>query len=961
MLPDNAFMRVARKESTLFFASPVAFLFLGVFSAITLFVFFWSEAFFARNISDVRPLFQWMPILLIFLCSTLTMRIWSDERRAGTLEHVLTQPQPLWQFVFGKFIACVGLLFTALALTLALPITVSLLGDLDWGPVWAGYAASLLLGAVYLSLGLYVSSRSENAIVALIGSVLLGALLYLPGAPFLTGLFSHEVADWLRQIGTGSRFESIARGVIDFADLYYYLSLIAFFLVLNLYSLERGRWAETGDKQHHRGWSMATLLLAANLLVGNFWISQLTSLRWDVTQGRIYSLSDATHNQLAQLSEPLLIRGYFSAKTHPLLAPLVPQLTDLLEEYQVAGGQRVQVEIIDPTQYPEREEEANQRFGIRAVPFQVADRYQAALVNSYFNVLVQYGDEYQTLGFRELIEVQQRSETDVDVRLRNPEYDLTSAVRKVVQSYQSAGNLFDTVNGQLAFNGYISSDDKLPPQLIEFRSEMKQVLDEVELQSNGRFKVSIQEPEQEGGALARQLESDYGFRPMAQSLLSTNSFYFYLTLQQQDQVVQIPLGDLSQASFKRNLEAGIKRFASGFTKTVALVMPEGDRSMSPYGGGSSPGFYQLEDYLSAEHNVIAEDLADGQVSGEADVLLLASPRDLSQTELFAVDQFLMRGGTIIAATSPYQANLSRHGLSMEQRSSGLENWFDHMGLKLEQSLVLDPKNSAMPIPVTREIAGFRFQELRMIDYPYFVEARGNQLADHPITGQLPSVVMNWASPISVAATTEQSDRIITPLVYSSDAAWQSSSLSVAPRVDSQGVSRFSPQGDRGQQLMAVISQGRFDSWFNDRELPQMSAVASDSTDEQTQNSPLSQSLIERSPESARLILFSSSDFLRDDVLGLGATRTGAADLSTLELVANAVDWSVEDSGLLSIRSRSHFNRTLAPLPADQQRLWEYGNYILAGVMLLGVYLLQRFRSRARQRHYLNLLLTQEVQ
>ena len=122
--------RVASKEITLFFASPIAYLFLASFAVVTLFVFFWGEAFFSRNIADVRPLFEWMPLLLIFLASTLTMRLWSEERRTGTLEYVLTQPAPLWQFVLGKFVGCLTLIIIALAITLPLPITYAWLGEL---------------------------------------------------------------------------------------------------------------------------------------------------------------------------------------------------------------------------------------------------------------------------------------------------------------------------------------------------------------------------------------------------------------------------------------------------------------------------------------------------------------------------------------------------------------------------------------------------------------------------------------------------------------------------------------------------------------------------------------------------------------------------------------------------------------------------------------------------------------
>jgi ABC-2 type transport system permease protein len=128
-------LRVARKEFRGFFASPAAFLFLGAFLGVTLFVFFWVDAFFARNIADVRPLFQWMPVLLIFLVAALTMRAWSEERRSGTLESLLTAPVRPLTLVLGKFSAALALVALALVLTLPLPITVAFLGPRDWGPV----------------------------------------------------------------------------------------------------------------------------------------------------------------------------------------------------------------------------------------------------------------------------------------------------------------------------------------------------------------------------------------------------------------------------------------------------------------------------------------------------------------------------------------------------------------------------------------------------------------------------------------------------------------------------------------------------------------------------------------------------------------------------------------------------------------------------------------------------------
>lgn len=961
--------RVARKEITLFFASPIAYLFLGTFAAVSLFVFFWGEAFFSRNIADVRPLFEWMPVLLIFLCSTLTMRLWSEERRNGTLEYVHTQAVPLWQFVLGKFLGCVFLLALALAMTLPLPVTVSLIGELDWGPVYAGYLATLLLGASYLSIGLFVSARSDNQIVSLISASSLCGVFYLLGTSTITDFFGNRVGEWLRLLGTGARFDAITRGVIDFRDLYYYLGIVLVFLCLNTLVLEKARWASTdkqpGPRTRHRQWQLVSALVLANALTANLWLGQLNNLRADVTAGNQYSISAATRGYLNQLQEPLLLRGYFSGKTHPLLAPLVPQLRDLIVEYEVAGRGNVRVEFIDPLSKPELEEEANQKYGITPVPFQVADRYQSSIVSSYFNVLVQYGDENEVLGFRDLIEIQARGEADLDVQLRNPEHDLTRAIKKVLNSYQTGGNLFDTVKNKLAFTAYVSADALLPEPLATFKKAIQPVLENTQMQAKSRLTVNFLDPDANGGQIGRQIAEDYGFQPMATNLFTDKVFYFYMILSNGEQVVQIPLDDLTENSFERNLEAGIKRFASGFTKTVALVTPGADHSpYAAYGGSQSgPRFSELEAFLGSELNVTREDLSDGSVSGEADILLLAAPEDLDERQLFAVDQFLMQGGTVIAATSPYRANFSNQRMNLVQQRSGLEAWLSHHGLRIEEQLVLDPQNTAFPVPVTRELGGFQLQDIRMLDYPYFVDIRGKGLnRDSLMTSELPQATLAWASPISIDED-QQGLRQITTLLESSNEAWLSSDLDIMPRITSQATNPFTPSEKRGAQVLGVVAEGRFDSYFGGKSSPLITAREeresasgdTENTAEEEESTLQIGSVIERSPESARIILISSNDFLRDQVLALAGSAQQTQYLNTLQLAANAVDWSLEDAGLLSIRSRGHFNRTLPPMEHGTQLFWEYLNYGLAVVALLAIALLERRQRQIKQRRYVELL------
>ena len=961
-------LKIARKEFAGFFSSPIAFIFLGAFLAISLFVFFWVETFFARNIADVRPLFEWMPLLLIFLAAAITMRMWSEERRAGTLEFLLTLPVQGYQLVLGKFLACLGLVTVALALTLPLPLTVSLLGPLDWGPVFGGYLATLFLAAAYIAIGLFVSARSANQIISLILTALVCGIFYLLGSNALTGLFGTQAAEFLKLLGSGSRFESITRGVIDLRDLYYYLSLMGVFLALNVFTLEWLRWAGNPASSQHRRWGLLTGLFAANFLAANLWLAPIGWARTDITQGQIYSISDATRNYLAQLQEPLLVRGYFSAQTHPLLAPLVPRLRDLLEEYEIAGNGRVRVEFIDPQEHPELEQEANEKYAIKPVPFQFASKYQSSVVNSYFNILVQYGDQYQVLDFRDLIDIRVRSETDLEVDLRNPEYDITQAIKKVLYAYQSAGELFENIPYPLTFKGYISEDAKFPEVLQKFREELNGVLNKLTQEAGNKLSVEIQDPEAGDGALAKQLQSDYGFRPMAASLFDANTFWFYLTLEGDGRVVQIPLPEeFDKAGLERGLQAALKRFSKGFLKTLALVTPKPTPDMSQFGlPATGKRFSWLHDTLAEEHNVIETDLSSGQVPQDADLLVLVAPEQLDEKQLFAVDQFLMRGGTVILSTSPYDID-TRDKLSARAHQSGLQDWLSHNGITLEDQLVLDPQNAAFPIPVERQLGGFVVRETQLVDYPFFVDVRQDGLDQASgLTAGLDQVTLTWPSPISLDEKQLQGHQLVR-LVQSTDEAWTTGNLDIQPNYQAYGKLGFPVGNDTGRQLLAAAVEGRFDSYFKDKPSPlateetskpetdQASQEDAGQDQAQTPKSPVITRVIDHSPESARIILFASNSFLTDEMLDLAAAGLGTHYLKPVELVENAIDWSLEDRGLLAIRGRAQFSRTLAPLDREAQVFWEYLNYTLALLGLVLIWFLHRRQVRQTQLRYAEIL------
>jgi ABC-2 type transport system permease protein len=335
-----------------------------------------------------------------------------------------------------------------------------------------------------------------------------------------------------------------------------------------------------------------------------------------------------------------------------------------------------------------------------------------------------------------------------------------------------------------------------------------------------------------------------------------------------------------------------------------------------------------------------EDLSDGSVSPDADILAVVAPHRLAAQSLFAIDQFLMRGGTVVIATSPYTVELSDGELSLQDWDSGLQAWLEHFGIAIEESLVLDQQHAMFPAPVVRRAGEYKFRDVQMIDYPYFVDLRTEGLArNHPITASLPQLTMAWASPVAVD---RREGLQLTTLITSSPRSWLSDSMNITPGTDQGPDAELHADASYSPHKLGVMLQGRFNSYFND--LPHFADA----------NSATS-ALLQRSPESARLVLFSSNDFIDDQMLNAQVMASGTQYLGPVELLLNTLDWSLEDDELLQVRSRAHFNRTLPPMERRGQATIEYLNYAVATLWLFLLYLIHRLRGILRKRRYTNRL------
>jgi ABC-2 type transport system permease protein len=229
---------ISRREIRTYFNSPVAYIVVTVFTAITGYLFF-TQLFLEKQ-AELRQLFSFMPFLFMFMVPAVTMRLLADEKSSGTLELLSTMPVRDWEVVVGKFLAALTLVATAIGLTLVYAITVRLLGPLDRGPAIGGYLGLLLMGGAFCSIGVMCSAFTRNSIIAFIAAFGVCFALYLLGR--LTQFMPQAIQPLTSFLSIDGHFDNIGRGVIDSRDVIYYLSVIATCLLLATTALESRRW-----------------------------------------------------------------------------------------------------------------------------------------------------------------------------------------------------------------------------------------------------------------------------------------------------------------------------------------------------------------------------------------------------------------------------------------------------------------------------------------------------------------------------------------------------------------------------------------------------------------------------------------------------------------------------------------------------------------------------------------------
>ena len=242
MSPVNA---VVRRELGSYFATPVAYVFLVIFLVLAGILTFYVGDFYERGQADLQPFFIMQPWLYLILVPAITMRMWAEEAKGGTLELLLTLPLTLWQAMLGKFLAAWLFIGLALALTFPIWVTVNYLGSPDNGIIVAGYLGSWLMAGTFIAIGACLSALTRSQVVAFILTALVCVLLILVGQPQVLDLFQ---GGWPRRLINAvgylsmlRHFEAISRGVLDLRDLLYFLLSIIGWLLAGVLLLDLKR------------------------------------------------------------------------------------------------------------------------------------------------------------------------------------------------------------------------------------------------------------------------------------------------------------------------------------------------------------------------------------------------------------------------------------------------------------------------------------------------------------------------------------------------------------------------------------------------------------------------------------------------------------------------------------------------------------------------------------------------
>ena len=401
---------IAKKELFSFINNPTAYIVVLAFLLLWEFLFFRS-VFLVGEVS-LTGLFDFLPWIFMIVIPALTMGSVAEEKSEGTLEFLLTHPISQFEFIAGKFIGIFA--FFAISLLYIFPLAWSFnhFGQLDFGKVFGQYVASVSLAALFVALGIFVSSFLSSQISAFLISAIANFLLIIVGTEFFSNHFPLEIASFVDQLSVISHFNSISRGVIDTRDIWYFSSFIAIFLGFTYLNLIKSKYGN--KKSVYRNYQLGSGLLLGIVILSNIVGSQIPG-RIDLTQEQAYTLSGTTKGIVGNLADIVSINFYASDQLPAQLQPILRSTKDILEDYRKASNGKIKISYKNPSDDAIKKEAASQ--GIQPLRFNVVSQEEFQVKDGYMGIALSYAGKNETIPYVDKID--------------DLEYNLTSLIGKL--------------------------------------------------------------------------------------------------------------------------------------------------------------------------------------------------------------------------------------------------------------------------------------------------------------------------------------------------------------------------------------------------------------------------------------------------------------------------------------------------------------------------------------------------
>lgn len=331
---------IFRRDLGAYFTSAIGYIFIMVF--VTMSVGLYVTSFFVFPVADMRPYFENLPLLLCVFIPAVTMRIWAEERKENTWEMLLTFPMQAWELTIGKFLAAVFFYICALAATFTIPTMLISLGNPDNGVIFSGYLGTLLMGSCFLALGILFSGFFKDQIVAFVITLLSCFLFFLLGTDFIASYIDGRVAglgSLLSDIfGVFTHYQPLVRGVVDLADVLFFVVWATIFLTLNVLFID-GR-----NRPKARLMFMIMVVLCVTIgMLFNYLMAGTSIKRFDLTEDKIHTISPATRAILAETDSEIQLRLYVTPrdKMPTAMRTIERDIVDKMEELRLASQGRL--------------------------------------------------------------------------------------------------------------------------------------------------------------------------------------------------------------------------------------------------------------------------------------------------------------------------------------------------------------------------------------------------------------------------------------------------------------------------------------------------------------------------------------------------------------------------------------------------------------------------------------------